>query len=136
VTLSDQEKKLYWTIWLVVALVAAVWFSLRTRPVPPLSTTVTVELDAPLSSRFDKVAVERSGVDFFQVNLTLSDSLTASVTRFPKEMTLAYAAKRGPLTLDTGEFSLIIRPKQKEASVRILNRKKVEFDAVTFQLPH
>jgi hypothetical protein len=136
VTLSDNEKRLYWTIWLVLALVAAVWLSFRARPTPPLSNTVIVELDEALRSRFQKVEVERSGVDFFQVNLFLSDSLIAAVTRFPKEMTLAYAAKRGPLLLDKGEFSLVLRPKQKEVSVRILNRKKVEFDTVTLQLPH
>jgi len=134
--LTPNEKKLYWTMWAVVALVAAIFFSLRDKPLPKAANDINVVLDAGLRERFSEVYADRGGLDHIDVTFQLNDAFLSTVVRFEKEMNVAYIIKRGELALDRGEFRIVIKPLVKMAIARFPNRKKVTFDTVHLQLPH
>ncbi len=134
--LTANEKRLYWALWSGVALVAAIWFSVRDKPAPKRVDQLNVVLDAGLSERFDVVDVEKRGAEYLEATFHLKDAFLSTVIRFEKEMTVAYTIQRGALDLDHGEFRIVIKPLVKIAIARFPNRKKVDFDTVHFQLPH
>ncbi len=134
-SLTTREKRLYWTMWSVVALVAAIYFSLRDKPVPKPAYALNVILDADLQERFAAVDVEKRGLDHVSADFHLKEAFLSTVVRFEKEMTVGYQLQRGSLELDKGEFRIVIQPLVSLAHARFPNRKKVDFDTVHPHLP-
>lgn len=133
--LTPEERRLYLTLWGLLALGAAVFFSVRGyrhRSTPP---GLAVSIAPELSHKFTEVIASKKGLDFIEFVFSLHPDFVKDVGRYPKQLSLLYALKRGTFEVDTGEVVLILAPRSEAVAARAVNRKKIDFDSVHVRLP-
>ena len=132
--LTPSEKRLYFTLWGVLGLGAAIFFSVRGYRHRTAVPGLTVSLAPELSQKFTHVEASKKGIDFIEFQFELHPEFAKTVGRYPKQLSLLYLLKRGNFEVDSGEIVVVLPPQSQSVAVRAVNRKKLDFNEVHVRL--
>lgn len=133
--MTRNEKQLYLTLWLLIAVSVCLWIHWPRKPKAPITPPATITISDELSRFFSKARLKDTHPDFYLIEFDVQKPYRAEITE-PKTIHIGYEVmgERGllgkgavPITLD-GTSALV--------TMRLENRNRMALDRIGLYLAH